>query len=227
MQAVILAAGLGLRLRPFTEQHPKGLVPIAGRPLLLWTLATLPESISEILIVTGWLGEQIQAALGTSHGGKSIRYVKQTPLDGTGSALHHARTLLRDKFLVVNGDDVYAKADLTKLAASSGWAMLAGSTTRPLAGALLVDSSGAITGLAHDPSDHEKWINCGAYVTDPTFFSLPLVGIPVRDKTEYSLPHTLIQDPVAHPVGLVRASQWLPVGTPEELAKAEKILQNV
>lgn len=227
MQAVILAAGLGLRLRPFTETHPKGLVPIAGSPLLLRTLQSLPDSITEIIVVTGWLGDQIEATLGTAYQGRVIRYVRQTPLDGTGSALHHARTLLHDTFLVVNGDDIYTKEDLAKLAASPTWAMLANTTTKPLAGALTVDASGAVTGLVNDQSENEKWINCGAYVTDTHFFDLPLIGIPVRDKTEYSLPHTLIQDPVERPVRLVAATLWLPVGTPEELAKAEKILDNI
>lgn len=227
MQAVILAAGLGLRLRPFTEQHPKGLVPIAGKPLLFWTLEIIPDSITEIIIVTGWLGDQIKTALGESYNGKSIRYVEQTPLDGTGSALHHARTLLHDTFLIVNGDDIYTKDDLTELATSPGWAMLASTTTKPLAGALAKDATGIVTELVNDQSQDQKWINCGAYLTDVRFFDIPLVGIPVRDKNEYSLPHTLIQNPVEHPVRLVEATRWLPVGTPEELAKAEKILQNV
>lgn len=227
MQAVILAAGLGLRLRPFTETHPKGLVPIAGTPLLLRTLQSLPDSITEIIVVTGWLGDQIEATLGTSYQGRAIQYIKQTPLDGTGSALHHARTLLHDTFLVVNGDDIYTKDDLTKLATSPTWALLANITTQPLTGALTVDASGAVTGLVNDQSHNEKWINCGAYLTDVRFFDRTLVGIPVRDKTEYSLPHTLIQDPVERPVRLVAATKWLPVGTPEELAKAEKILDNI
>lgn len=227
MQAVILAAGLGLRLRPFTEQHPKGLVPIAGKPLLVRTLESLPDNISEIIIVTGWLGEQIQQTLGTHYNNISIKYVVQDPLSGTGSALHHARPYLHGKFLVVNGDDIYEKDDLAQLVSNSGWAMLAHTTRRPLVGALATNNEDIITALVNDPSENEKWINCGAYMTDIHFFDLPLLGIPVRDKTEYSLPHTLIQAPNAHPVRLIPASQWLPVGTPEELAKAEKILQNI
>lgn len=227
MQAVILAAGLGLRLRPFTEQHPKGLVPIAGKPLLVRTLESLPANISEIIIVTGWLGEHIRAAVGSTYKNKPIQYVEQSPLNGTGSALHAARHLLQGTFLVVNGDDVYEQVDLTRVAACAGWAILAHATNKPLSGALRVDNVYGVTGLIQDDSQNTKWINCGAYLTDTTFFDLPLVGIPVRDKTEYSLPHTLIQNPTGHPVQLIQATKWLPVGTPEELAKAEKILQNV
>jgi NDP-sugar pyrophosphorylase family protein len=227
MQAVILAAGYGLRLRPFTETAPKGLVPILGRPLLQWTLERLPSSIDEIVIVTGWLGEQIEAKFGNSFQGKPVAYFAQSPINGTGSALHAAKSVLRGKFLVVNGDDVYTRADLEALSAVPDWGMLATQTAQALAGNLKVDDGGAIVDIARDESSSIKWQNCGAYVTDTTYFGLPLVGIPVRNKTEYSLPHTMVQSQKTHSVRLIPATQWLPIGTPEELAKAEKILDNI
>lgn len=227
MQAVILAAGYGLRLRPFTEHAPKGLVPILGKPLLEWTLESLPANIDEIIIVTGWLGKQIESTFGSAHNGLPIHYVQQEPINGTGSALHFARSFLRNTFLVINGDDVYTKTDLEALAASSTWGMLATATPKPLPGALRTNTDDKVVGLSEDLSTNEKWVNCGAYITDTGIFDLPLAEIMVRGKVEYSLPHTLLQSPETHPVGLFRASQWLPIGTPEELAKAEKILDNM
>lgn len=227
MQAIILAAGYGLRLRPFTETAPKGLVPILGKPLLEWTLESLPKTIDEIIIVTGWLGKQIESKFGPTYNGLSIHYVQQEPINGTGSALHFARMFLHGMFLVVNGDDVYTKADLEQLASSTTWAMLGTTTTKPLPGALQVNAEQNIVGLIEDLSSEQKWINCGAYTTSVDIFDLPLSEIMVRGKVEYSLPHTLLQTPEKHLVGLFKASQWLPVGTPEELAKAEKILQNI
>lgn len=227
MQAVILAAGYGLRLRPFTEHAPKGLVPILGKPLLEWTLESLPKNIDEIVIVTGWLGEQIESKFGPIYNGTPIHYVQQEPINGTGSALHFARSFLHNTFLVVNGDDVYTKSDLELLASSSTWGMLAAATTGPLNGALHINTEQNIIGLIEDQSTEQKWINCGAYITTMDIFDLPLAEIMVRGKVEYSLPHTLIQSPETHPVRLFKASTWLPIGTPEQLAKAEKILQNV
>lgn len=224
MQAVILAAGYGLRLRPFTETAPKGLVPILGKPLLEWTLESLPKNIDEIIIVTGWLGNLIESKFGSAYNGLPIKYVQQEPINGTGSALHFAKDLLHNSFLIVNGDDIYTPEDLTLLINSPSWGMLATSTTRPLPGALRVNGSDIIEGLEENTTDAEKWVNCGAYITDMSIFDLPLAEIPVRDKIEYSLPHTLIQDPEKRPVRLFRASQWLPIGTPEELAKAESLL---
>lgn len=227
MQAVILAAGLGLRLRPFTEQHPKALIPVCGTPLILHSLGRLPKNITEIIIVTGWLGEQIQSLVENAFQGIPVRYATQDPLNGTGGSLHAAKDLLHDSFLVLNGDDLYQQSELQTLASQSTWAILATPTTRPLQAALQPDADGFVHGLVPDPSETQKFLNCGAYLTDTDFFTLPLVGIPIRDKTEYSLPHTLLQTPDAHPVALVPATGWLPVGTPEELAKAEKMMQNI
>lgn len=227
MQAVILAAGYGLRLQPFTKTAPKGLVLVLGKPLLAWTLESLPENIHEIIIVIGWLGEQIEMHFKDVFQGLPIRYVKMSVINGTGSALHTAKEILHDKFLVVNGDDVYAKTDLTALTQVPDWGMLATKTTRPIAGGLELDSSGNITSISANITNTEKWQNCGAYLTDTSFFNLPLVEIPVRDNVEYSLPHTLVLNAKKCPVKLVSASQWLPVGTAEELAKACKILDNM
>ncbi len=225
MQAVILAAGYGLRLKPFTETAPKGLVPVLGIPLLEWTLKSLPETTHEIIIVIGWLGEQIEKHFKNEFRGMPIRYVTMSPINGTGSALHTAKEALHGKFLVVNGDDIYAKQDLTALSRVPDWGMLAVQTTKAMAGNLTV-SNGDITNIARDESNNIKWQNCGAYFLDTDYFALPLIGIPVREKTEYSLPHTMIQNKHTHQVSLVEATQWLPIGTPEELAKASEILDN-
>lgn len=227
MQAVILAAGYGLRLRPFTETAPKGLVPILGKPLLEWTLESLPDAIDDIVIVTGWQGEQIKKQFKNEFRGIPIRYVTMPIINGTGSALHTAKDLLHDKFLVVNGDDIYLQKDLEALTLTPDWGMLAIETTRSIAGNLMVDKEYNIQDIAKDESNGVKWQNCGGYLTSTDYFKLPMVGIPVRDKTEYSLPHTLVQNQKIHKVQLVKATKWLPVGTPEELAKAQEILDNM
>src|SRR5262245_12903802 len=65
MDAVIMAAGLGTRLRPHTENVPKPLLPVRGRPILDWALGALPPAVDRVIVVVNYLGEQIEAYLGT------------------------------------------------------------------------------------------------------------------------------------------------------------------
>ncbi|HMQ01651.1 MAG TPA: sugar phosphate nucleotidyltransferase [Candidatus Doudnabacteria bacterium] len=212
MQAVILAAGKGLRLRPFTEKHPKPLIHIGNKPLLEHTLAALPEKITKVFIVVGYLGEQIVVHFGSYWNSRQIHYVKQTELLGTGDALFRAKEFLVSPFLVVNGDDIYTKADLTELTNTPN-SMLVWPSQKPSRYGIIQDEKGNFDGFSSESS----LINCGAYFLTSEFFNTPLVSVPVPNGVEYSLPHTLAEVAKTTPVKLVTATRWLPVGTPEQL----------
>lgn len=106
MQAVILAGGLGTRLRPLTKTVPKPMVPVAGAPYLEHQLRLLAtQSITDIVLLTGYLSEQIEDYFGDgSRLGLSIRYSRESSPLGTGGALRQAIELLKDSFLVIYGD---------------------------------------------------------------------------------------------------------------------------
>jgi NDP-sugar pyrophosphorylase family protein len=87
MQCVILAAGKGTRLRPLTDTIPKPLVKVAGRPLLDHIVEALPSSVNELIIVTGYLEEQIHTHCGKSFHGRKVTYVHQEEQKGTAHAL--------------------------------------------------------------------------------------------------------------------------------------------
>jgi len=106
MQAVILAGGLGTRLRPFTESIPKGMVSVGNRPFLEHQILHLREQgIEEILLLVGYLAETIIGAFGDgSQCGVHISYSREaTPL-GTAGALKMAQSKLEHEFLLLNGD---------------------------------------------------------------------------------------------------------------------------
>lgn len=106
MQVVILAGGLGTRLRPLTRRVPKPLVPVAGVPYLEHQLKLLArQSLTDIVVLTGYLGEQIEECFGDGKRlGLQIRYSREPEPLGTGGALREARPLLAESFLVVYGD---------------------------------------------------------------------------------------------------------------------------
>jgi NDP-sugar pyrophosphorylase family protein len=106
MQAVILAGGLGTRLWPLTQAVPKPMVPVAGVPYLARQLQLLAQQqIRDIVMLTGYLGEQIESYFENGAPlGLRVRYSREPELLGTGGALRHARALLDDWFLVIYGD---------------------------------------------------------------------------------------------------------------------------
>lgn len=108
MKAMILAAGRGERLRPLTDRCPKPLLPVGGKPLIVWHLEALAAAgFGEVVINLAHLGEQIEAALGDgSRWRLAIRYSPEPPgaLE-TAGGIRHALPLLGDApFLVINGD---------------------------------------------------------------------------------------------------------------------------
>src|SRR5262249_10642735 len=117
MDAIILAAGLGTRLRPHTLTTPKPLLPVQGRPILDWALGALPPAVDRVLVVVNYLAEQIEAYLRSQKHRAEAVAVRQEVPRGTGDALRSCRGHLQsDTFLVLNGDDLYGAADLEELA---------------------------------------------------------------------------------------------------------------
>jgi NDP-sugar pyrophosphorylase family protein len=109
MQCVVLAGGLGTRMRPLTEQIPKALIEVGGEPFvdhqLRWLAA---HGVSEVVLSVGYLGEMIESHVGSgTRFGVPVRYVHEgRELRGTGGALRlaHDRGVLAAQFLVTYGD---------------------------------------------------------------------------------------------------------------------------
>ncbi len=105
-EAVILAGGLGTRLRGVVDDLPKPLAPVAGRPFLAWLLDALADQgLRRVILATGYRGEQVEAALGPAWRGMALVYSREREPLGTGGALALAvRQVAQDAFFVLNGD---------------------------------------------------------------------------------------------------------------------------
>ncbi|MFP4590188.1 MAG: sugar phosphate nucleotidyltransferase [Halobacteriales archaeon] len=110
MQAVIPAAGRGSRMGALTSTRPKGLVPVAGRPLIEYAMAAAVRlGADRLVVVTGYRGDELRARLGATHAGRPIRYVEQPERRGLADAVAKAGTALEGDFLLVNGDNVFGE----------------------------------------------------------------------------------------------------------------------
>ena len=110
MKAMILAAGLGTRLRPLTNAIPKPLLPIAGTPLIVWNLLLLKRhGFQDVIINLHYLGPMIEQALGNgSKYGMRIYYSHEPVILGTGGGIKQAEpNFSGEPVLVLNGDTLF------------------------------------------------------------------------------------------------------------------------
>lgn len=227
MQAVILAAGRGTRMKELTQSVPKPMLEVLGKSLIEHKLDALPEEVSEVILIIGYQGDAIRDAFGDEFGGRRVRYVVQETLNGTAGALWQAKDLLTDRFVVMMGDDLYAKEDVQACFESPDWSVLAQALPSMRAGGKIVlDTEGTITAI--EEGDHAGvpgLMNTNMLVLDPRVFQYPLVP-KAPESDEYGLPQTVLQASRESGIPLrpVQASFWVQITAPEDLGAAAQIL---
>lgn len=224
IQAVILAAGKGTRMLPLTETRPKPMQMVLGKNLIEWKLEALPEAIKDVIIVIGHQGEQIRDFFGSQWGGKSIRYIVQTELNGTAGALWTAQDLVKDRFVVLMGDDLYGADDVRNILqyewAIGGYPV----SKRETGGEIIMGPKGEYVGIKEDKHYVEKgYINTNLLMLKKEIFTYDKVVVPGR--TEFGLPHTLLSVAMHHFVPIVEVKHWFQITTSEDLQKAEQFVR--
>ena len=224
MQAVILAAGRGTRMNHLTLNAPKPMLSIGKMNLLEWKIKALPKAVSEVILIIGYLGDHIKAYFGDNFEGRKIIYIEQKELNGTGGALFLAKDLIKGKFLVMMGDDIYSKEDIAEMT-KNGWAILSEKMREDKKGAKIVTNGDNTIKEIIEGTELKKgdWNNAGMYFLGPEIFNYPLVPKIAGDK-EFGLPQTLALAVRDIPVHIVPARGWLQVTAPEDIPKIEKIL---
>lgn len=107
VQGVVPAAGQGMRLRPLTADRPKGLVRVAGEPLLSWVFdALLDVGVDELVVIVGYRGDAIREHFGSTVDGVPVRYVTQSDQRGLAHALACAGPVIDGDFLWMHGDNI-------------------------------------------------------------------------------------------------------------------------
>ncbi len=225
MQCVILAAGLGTRMRPLTNTVAKPLMKVAGRPLLEYTFDALPDEVDEVIMVIGYLGEQIRAYLGENFRGRRIQYVVQEKLEGTAKAVWTAKPLLNGRFLVLMADDIYAKKDIEKCLRHEQAILVMKSEIEGPGGRVLLDTEGRLQTVVEGKFNPKgALISTNVFVLTESFFKYEPVKLTDREG-EWGLPQTVSKMSRDLPVAVVEgAGPWLKITTPEDLKLAEQLL---
>jgi glucose-1-phosphate thymidylyltransferase len=225
MQALILAGGEGTRLRPLTNDRPKGMVVLNGEPLLAHVVRQLPDSVTDVVIVVGYKGEKIKDFFGDSWEGRTFHYVLQEKQQGTWDAVYLAKPLIRERFVMLYGDDIGDKEALTK-ASEYEYALLVAEKDHPERyGVVELNSDGTLKQIIEKPEHPTtNLVNSGAMILSPDAFDIePFLH---ERLGEYLLTDLLSIIAAKKSVQVVKQNQWITVTYPEDVPEAERLLKN-
>lgn len=225
--AVILAGGMGTRLREVVADRPKVLAEVNGRPFLASLLDRLVDAgISRVVLCTGYMADMVSEALGNSYRGMNLTYSREgTPL-GTGGALRLALPLIAsDPVLAMNGDS-FCDADLglffRKHNASGARASLVLTQVAEVSryGAVDVDASDAVVSFQEKGTLHgEGMINAGIYLLAHSV----IASIP--EGKMVSLEREIFPMMIGHGLyGFFQSTRFIDIGIPVDYHAAGAIL---
>ncbi|MFH1403701.1 MAG: bifunctional sugar-1-phosphate nucleotidylyltransferase/acetyltransferase [Candidatus Altiarchaeota archaeon] len=231
MDAVVLAAGEGTRLRPLTTTRPKPMLPIAGKPIMEWNLEALDcVGVKNAYIVVGYKRDVIESYFGSKFRGVSIHYVVQKHQSGTGNALMTVKDKVRGEFLVLNGDLFLTKSLLSTLLekhrkGKSGASMSLVEVKDPSSYGIVEVKRGKVISLQEKPSKPKSRLaNAGVYVFNTGIFDI-LDSLRKSSRNEYELTDAIKKlikkDEVC---GYECAGQWIDIGLPWNLLDANEII---
>jgi NDP-sugar pyrophosphorylase family protein len=225
VKGVILAGGLGKRLRPITDERPKPMIEVCDRPIIEWQIRWFKKhEVDEIVICVGYLKERIIDYIGSGNRfGVRVGYaVEEEPL-GTGGALKNARSLINSSkdegFFMVNGDILTdLNPNVLKHTTNSALALV---PLKSPYGVIELDKNGLVTGFVEKPQINDKWINAGVYFFTSHVFDF----LPDHGNIETTALPIMAED--RNLMGITfSTSFWRSVDSHKDMDEATKEIQN-
>jgi UDP-N-acetylglucosamine diphosphorylase / glucose-1-phosphate thymidylyltransferase / UDP-N-acetylgalactosamine diphosphorylase / glucosamine-1-phosphate N-acetyltransferase / galactosamine-1-phosphate N-acetyltransferase len=174
-QAVILAAGEGRRLRPFTTNKPKSMLQIAGKPIIQYVIEALAKNgLRDIILIVGYRKEHLYDYISDgSWLGVEVKYIIQNRQLGTANALAQARQVTGEEFLVLAGDKLIFPETLTQIINAKPPAILFKREERSHRYGVVKISEGKLTEIIEKPVLPESnLINTGIYAFNKQIFDI-------------------------------------------------------
>ena len=224
--AIILAGGLGTRLRSVVNDRPKVLATVNGRPFLAYLLQRCVKlGIQRVVLATGYMTEAIEVAFGDRFETLELVYSVETEPRGTGGALRLAATHVQTPIVLAMNGDSYSTADL---AAFVDWyqqgaaLMLVQSDDAARFGSVKVDATARVQQF-NEKVTTRGWINSGVYILPTTLLSDIPAEQPVSLEREV-FPQWAEQGDL---YGYQSSGQLLDIGTPAAYAQASTFLASI
>jgi NDP-sugar pyrophosphorylase family protein len=226
MKAMILAAGLGTRLRPLTDAIAKPMIPVVNKPVMEHVIELLArQGITELYANVHYKADEIIEHFGNGKKwGVSLKYSYEESLCGTAGGVKRMESFLSDDTFLVFSGDLLTDLDLEPLVSAhrAAGALATLALTRvsdptPY-GVVVVDGTGRIVSFKEKPAGLSagNLINCGVYLFEPEIFDL------IPAETEYDFGRDLfplLREMNAPLFGVEHSSYWLDIGRIESYLK--------
>ena len=183
-EAVILAAGEGRRLRPFTVTKPKVMLSIASKPILQYVVESLAQNgVRNIILIVGYRKEQVFDYIGSGEQfGVDITYITQDRQLGTAHALAQAKGVTENEFLVLPGDKLIEPDTITQFVGIKPEALLVKRVDNPARFGIVLMEKGMVKTIAEKPQQPESnIINTGIYAFTKEVFSSIKLELDIPD----------------------------------------------
>ena len=221
MDAVILCAGKGTRLMPLTENRPKPMIPIAGKPILEHIIGKIEDFVDNIYLIVKYKKEII---INHFKNHPKITFIEQKEIDGTGYAVLMAKNHINDDFLVINGDVIFDD-DLKDIMHYKNAMALTEVDNPENFGVVVLDDEDNIIELQEKPKNPKSnLINAGIYKFEKNIFEI-LENLKPSERGEVELTDAikeLIQN--GNIKGIKLNGYWNDIGRPWDLLDANKHL---
>ncbi|WP_254535060.1 bifunctional sugar-1-phosphate nucleotidylyltransferase/acetyltransferase [Halomarina litorea] len=221
MQAVILAAGEGTRMRPLTHSTPKPMLPVADRPLVAHTAdAAVEAGADELVLVVGYEADDVREYFGEEYAGVPVRFAVQEEQLGTGHAVGCAREYIDGDFAVLYGDNLYDAPSIADLF-ESGPSVAAFRVENPTNYGVLTLDGERVVDIVEKPDDPPTELaNAGAYVFPEE--ARDWLDVPKSERGEHEFTDVLARVIDEYEVQAVEVDRWMDVGRPWELLEANE-----
>lgn len=225
--AVILAGGLGTRLRSVLPDRPKVLAEIHGRPFLAYLLSQLSNNgLRTVVLCTGYLGEQIRDRFGDSYGNLGIVYSREAAPLGTAGALRLAFPLFRSGTVLVMNGDSFCDVNLRffwnwhRQREANASLVLVETADVGQFRSVEVNPVGEVTGFQEkNMTNRAGWVNAGVYLIASSLIET------IPEGGAVSLERTIFPVWIGHGLyGYQSEGRFLDIGTPENFATAKRFL---
>jgi NDP-sugar pyrophosphorylase family protein len=227
MKAVILAGGRGTRLRPFTTNFPKPLMPIGDIPILEILLRQLKShGVTDVTVLSGHLAYLLEGYFGDgSSFGLDVDYIREERPLGTAGPLRQLRGTITDDFLVMNGDlltDVDFTALMDRHIAAQGAATVSvfRRQERIELGVLSLGSADQVIGYDEKPTLQFD-VSMGLYAISPRV--LEVIPAEAYDMPQLILDLLAVGEPIA---GYRHEGFWLDIGRVDDYERANELFEN-